>query len=195
MVKTMEADWSVEIGPDAPVIDTGWPGWIDLPADPRALREAVEHLSEVRCFPALGAAIARLNQPTSGFATTKCDFWLGDHPVDPLEYDAQPADAQCEAACYVDLLPREADAESTGERSLPGSLDQAEHWARSLVAQLRAIPCPHARVELVLREAFRGAAATLGATFYVSACGSDLPAAQTALAHALPCVVELLATQ
>ena len=186
----MEADWSVEIAEDAPVIDTGWPGWVNLSASPSSLEASVQAMPEVRQFPPLGAAILRLNHPANSFSTTKCDFWLADPavgpPVDPLEYDAAAEDAGCVSGCYVDLLPRDP--------AFMHELAEAERWARSLVTELRALPCRQACAEIVLRRAYRTGVPTIGATFYLSACGLDFPAAQSALGIALQCAIPLFVT-
>ena len=46
----MEADWEVELGGDAPIIDAFWPGFIDL----QKLPNRVSEIAEIRQLPALG---------------------------------------------------------------------------------------------------------------------------------------------
>ena len=45
----MEADWEVEIGGDAPVIEAQWPGLVDLRANPERICE----IAEASAFPPL----------------------------------------------------------------------------------------------------------------------------------------------
>ena len=53
----MEADWEVEIGGDAPVIDAQWPGLVDLRANP----ERVCEIAEASAFPPLADLLLALN--------------------------------------------------------------------------------------------------------------------------------------
>jgi hypothetical protein len=79
----MEADWEIEIGEEAPIIDACWPGFVDLRAEPGQVSE----LPEVREFHSLGDALIRLNSADSLVWTAKCDVWqIAD--FDRFELDA-----------------------------------------------------------------------------------------------------------
>jgi len=67
----MEADWEVEVGPEAPVIDALWPGFVDLRSAPRQAHT----FPEVAQLPPLAAVLARLNAPASPVWTSRCDVW------------------------------------------------------------------------------------------------------------------------
>lgn len=179
----MEADWSAEIGGNAPVIDTGWPGWVDLSAD----AAPIERLSEVLSFPPLGVALRTLLRQCAIFRSTKCDFWVDNLASNAADPDAQcPEDESCKriAACYIDLLPQHL-AEWT-------QFARVERWARAFVSALRAEPCPHARAEIIAREAFSPTDSGFGLSLYLSACGATDASARTALEHGLNLIVQHL---
>src|ERR1035441_3063867 len=81
----MEADWEVEIGGGAPVIEADWPRFIDLKSDPKRLGE----IEEAAAFPPLTALLLALNAAASPLWTSKCDLW-----------ESEPA----ASACYIDML-------------------------------------------------------------------------------------------
>src|SRR5579864_2734004 len=98
----MEADWEIEIGNEAPVIDAGWEGFVDL----RTAPERAVAFAETKDFPALAETLVRLNAPSSPIWTSKSDLWKPD------SFDADELDGPAEAgnyalACYIDLLPRD----------------------------------------------------------------------------------------
>ena len=164
----METDWSVEIGSDAPVIDRDWPGWVDLQCNP----DAVQRLPEVCAFPPLGTMLHAMLQHCSYLLTTKCDMWM-EGPADPLEFDSEPENSTCVAACYLDLLPLHlAEWKQFAE---------VEEWARNTVHRLRSQVCRNARVELVVREAYAFQDSGFGVTVYLAGCGASEFAAHAAL--------------
>jgi hypothetical protein len=180
----MEADWEVEMGADAPVIDALWPGLVDLRSNP----ERIAEIEETRRLPALAEALLRLNCSDSGSPvwTAKCDFWaLGSDPDldpgsarwDPDEMDATAPESMAAVACYIDMLPVDAAAFA--------GLDQAQPWATGLVDRLRQIVGRCCRVDLVIRRAFQGDMEGLGVTAYATACGADSAAAEQALSRTL----------
>jgi hypothetical protein len=183
----MEADWEVEIGPGAPVIDGAWSGIVDLERKPGRIKEVIE----ARDFEPLAKALLSLNatlplSPTSPnlllpIRTTKCDLW----PVtglDPDEMEATPAACLCGMAVYIDLLPRESG-------TFP-DLAAAESWARELVRRLRPIPSPASRVDLVIRQAVTARQDGLGITAYVTGCGENSWKARESLSRALRTLAE-----
>ncbi len=84
----MEADWEVEIGGDAPVIEAEWPGFIDLRMQPSRISD----IAEATAFLPLADFLSALNQESSQVWTSKCDVWEPDLTA---------------TACYIDLLPRD----------------------------------------------------------------------------------------
>lgn len=175
----MEADWSVEIGPDLPCIDASWPGFLDLRSSPHdidALPEPAQH-------PALRVALLALNAPGSPVFTTKCDTWtLAASEIDPVEFDAAPADAGAGFASYIDVLDR--------DRTHFSSFAHCERCVRELASRLRTFPLRSARVDCVVRQAVFETANGYGITLYVAACGANATAAYTAWQSALAATVD-----
>src|ERR1700678_2555775 len=150
----MEADWEVEIGSGAPVIDALWSGFIDL----RRAPERIGEIDEARKFPALSEVLLHLNRPESSLGlsadsnvdsmlddvacrsqvwSSKCDLWTLDRSFDtwdPDELNATPVESSVALACYIDLLPR--------NESLFAGLVEAETWARAAVDRLRKTTRP-----------------------------------------------------
>jgi hypothetical protein len=179
----MEADWEIEVGPGAPVIDALWTGFVHLRDTPAA----VASLEEVQRLPALGTALLQLNHPPAAEAaqhlwTAKCDVWnpndLPDTiPPDPDELDATPEETCSLLACYLDLLPH--------PQRVFASLAEAESWARDLVRLLHSVPLRCCRADLVIRGAVAGEAAGFATTAYLTGCGADPSAAAISLSSAL----------
>jgi hypothetical protein len=176
----MEADWEVEIGGQAPVIEAYWTGFIDL----RLAPERAQQLHEAAQLPALAHTLVRLNAPSSPVWTSKCDVWHPD-TFDPDELDAPPGRRSCAIACYVDLLPR-------GDRPWPDPQD-AIAACNSLCARLRDVALPCSRADLIVRRAFIAPGLLgVGVTAYFTACGSTSEDAAAALASALAAFVDSL---
>jgi hypothetical protein len=191
----MEADWEIEIGGGAPVIEAAWPGFVDLRRNP----ELAAQLPETVQLPALAETLAKLNAEASPVWTSKCDVWpvvaLADPVVDPAEsainfvgfdpdeLDAPPGCAAHALACYIDLLP---------------SSDQ--QWVTPIMAadeckivcnRLSAVPLRSCRLDLIIRQAFIATSLAnslqmdLGITAYLTSCGSSEAEASSVLQSAL----------
>ncbi len=144
----MEADWEVEIGGGAAVIEALWAGFVDLRINPERIVEIVEAAE----FAPLAVLLLALNAPDSPVWTAKCDRW--EPEPDGL-------------AAYIDMLPREGVVFSRWK--------QAEFFCRTYVERLNARPLPecdgNCRVELVVRQAVAGEVEGFGVTAYLSANG------------------------
>jgi hypothetical protein len=184
----MEADWEVEIGPGAPIIEAFWPAFVDLRTAPERIRE----IEEASKFPALADALMRLNKadtykpdsaPDSPVWTAKCDLWTLQQ-CDPDEMHAVSEECATGLACYIDLMPREGLVFS--------GLPETESWARALVIRLRRSSCRCSRTDLVIRRAYAGNVEGLGVTVYIAACGTDSVAAANTLVTALAVFVDAL---
>jgi hypothetical protein len=176
----MEADWEVEIGNEAPVIEACWQGFVDL----RAAPERAIELPETKDFPALADILVRLNAPSSPVWTSKCDLWKPDS-FDPDELDATAGAGNYALACYIDLLPH-------GDRQWPGPA-QAVDFCQKLCAILRDVPLRCCRADLVVRRAYLAPdRPELGITAYIIACGPAPADARTALASALLAIANAL---
>ena len=174
----MEADWEMEVGGDAPVIDALWPGLLDLRID----SERVSELPEVAAMPALADALVALNAPASPVWTAKCDVWPVD-AFDPDELDAPHEDGLQAIGCYIDLLPRRA-AQWRGP-------EDAADWSKGVCDRMRTLRLSCCRVDLVVRGA-RLAPEKLdyGVTAYLTAAGAGPGAASDALGAALAALAD-----
>ena len=167
----MEADWEVEMGGQAPVIEAHWAGFIDLRLAPERARQLPE-AAQLAC---LADTLVRLNAPSSPLWTSKCDVWHPD-TFDPDDLDAPPSEQNCAIACYLDLLPREP---------WPDPQD-AIAACKTLWARLRDVPLQCCRADLIVRRAsIVPGLPGVGVTAYFTACGSTSEAAAAALAAAL----------
>src|SRR5579859_4245180 len=168
----MEADWQVEIGGDAPVIEALWPGFVDLRADP----EKAAGITECEALPGLAYALIKLNSPTSPVWTSKTDVFIPDQ-VDPSELDASHDQAAHSIACYIDVLMR--------SDRLWNFLKEAERDCSQLCKSLRTVDLRCCRVDIVVRRALMAEDDNLGATVYLAACGRTQAAAKERLSECL----------
>jgi hypothetical protein len=161
-VRRMDADWEVEIGGGAAVIEAEWPGFIDLRNEPDRVRE----LEEVAGFAPLGNLLRALNAPPSPLWTAKCDVWEAE------------LGGLC---CYVDLLP-------VAGRVFAKRVD-AEKFCRAVVFRLTTwleMDCGlNNAAELVIRTAVAGQDEGFGVTAYLSGDESVSASAQMALELAM----------
>jgi hypothetical protein len=173
-MQLMEADWELDLGGDAPVIDACWEDFIDLRVTP----ERVILFPETRQLPGLADALVQLNAASSSVWTSKCDVWIPDE-FDRDELDAYPGEGNSALACYIDLLPRTAH---------PWSVDEAIGACKAICTRLRSFPQRGCRADLIVRCAWvTRDTRDLGVTVYLTACGSTPNKAQTALRTALDC--------
>ena len=176
----MEADWEVEIGAGAPVLDACWPGFIDLRVSP----DAAGALPEVQEFPALGRALIRLNTAQCPVWTAKCDVWELT-AYDPDELDAPHNQAGRALGCYIDLF-----ACNARDWLAP---DQTTVWCKKLCALLDCVPLRSCRVDLVVRSAILSNEQTgCGVTAYLAAAGPDAAQASLRLNEALVAFVDTI---
>jgi hypothetical protein len=177
----MDADWDVEIGGDAPVIETDWAGFIDLSAQP----ERISDIAEAGTFLPLADLLSALNRRSSQVWTSKCDVW-------------EPKSSAL--ACYIDLLPREG--------KVFAQWQQAEFFCREIVARLNGADCteripdrsiegdmqssPACSIALVIRQAIAGQLVGFGITAYLSAIAESSAEATEALASTLAAFADTL---
>ncbi|MGO9433053.1 MAG: hypothetical protein ACLP00_02025 [Terracidiphilus sp.] len=177
----MEADWEIEIGGDAPVIDAYWPGFVDL----RRAPEKVCDLPEVLLVPALARALVRLNASESPLFTVKCDVWPVTE-IDPFEFDATPESAVHGIGVYIDLLSRDPE--------LWLDCDVWIAWCKRLCAVLQATPLRCCRADIVIRRAIRMPDVNeIGITAYFAACGSTVETARAQLESLLAVFADSMA--
>lgn len=165
----MEADWSVEIGPDSVCIDGSWEGFIDLRRSP----DAVKSINDIAEHPTLREALIALNSDNSQVFTTKCDTWsLVEKEIDPDEFDARKEDARVGFASYIDILERDVDRFA--------SFEIQEQRAREITELLRMIDTGQGRVDVVVRAAVFNESEGYGLTVYAAGCGISAAAALSA---------------
>lgn len=156
----MEADWEVEVGGGAPVIDALWSGldgaagFVDLRAHPERIGEIEE---AVNCVP-LAKLLLALNAAQSPVWTTKCDVWEQESGA---------------LAIYLDVLPLAG--------GVFAELRQAEDFCRHVVRQLESAENGAVGiVELVIRQAIAGEKDGFGVTVYLNAQSLEALAATLA---------------
>lgn len=174
----MDADWSVEIGPELPVIDGSWEGFVDL----RSWPGAIGNVEEAREYPALRDALLTLNGAGSAVFTTKCDAWtIPGGEIDPDEFGAAGETARVGFASYIDVLEHDV--------ARFQSFEFHEQRAREIAKALRSVDLRGARVDMVVRRAHLSETSGAGLTLYVAGCGKNdadaLTAWQTALRAAI----------
>ena len=174
----MEADWSVEIGSDSPVIDGAWEGFVNLRGSP----DAIESVIEAAEHPELRKALLALNSEVSSAFTAKCDVWsLTEKEIDPDEFEARQEDARMGFASYIDYLER-ASAEFF-------SFEFHEQQAREIVAELVRIDLRQGRADIVVRSAVMNETGGYGLTLYAAGCGCNKASALAAWQMVLQALV------
>ncbi|MBV8675232.1 MAG: hypothetical protein JOZ33_17545 [Acidobacteriaceae bacterium] len=159
----MEADWDVEIGPDAPSIAVPWPGFVDLRNCPSI---AVPSIPETANHPALRDFLVQLNSAGSPVFTSKCDIWtLGQEEIDHDEFGARPENARFAIASYIDILLLAPEKF--------GSFRFHEAHVRRTTKVLRDIELANCRVDMVVRSATVQSTSGYGLTLYTAGCGAD----------------------
>jgi hypothetical protein len=186
----MEADWEVEIGPGAPIIDASWSGFADLRREPALARQ----LPEADILPCLADALVRLNSARSSgrMWTAKCDVWhvAKEDAIDPYELNATPAEAASAWACYIDLLPV-SDLQWRDIRDPETNTPLAAvEWCKSVCERLHSATQRCCRVDLVIRNAVSNTVTSqelmdIGVTVYLTACGATSNDALMSLSRAL----------
>lgn len=172
----MEADWEFEVGGEAPVIDTYWPGFVDLR---RAPEQALD-LSESAEHPGLAHALVKLNAADSPVWTSKCDVWpvVDSTEFDVDELDAPPGLAAHVMGCYIDILPR------SDQRFLTPEMASAACKRICVILHAASLRC--CRVDLIIRRTvITSDLDDFGITAYLTACGASKTDAIRALQDAL----------
>lgn len=189
----MLSDWTVECGPDDPVLVVPWsdpddPGrhFIDLRENPYDL----DWLEEAAQHPPLLHALRALNAPRSPVFTAKCDVWqMTDDDLDAMrmELNLIPEDSPVGIACYVDLIWR--------ERSVFVSFHQHEQLMHRIARLAAPLNHHYAMLECVLRPALvdlTGPQEGFAISLYIKAVAHDRKAAQENWGTALNDVATLL---
>jgi hypothetical protein len=175
----MDADFSIELGSDDPILDFPWIdpsgklAYVDLKRHP----ELVSQIPEAQKFPELVAFLRMLNSPRSSLETAKCDAWA----TTELNPEEEIYDAPHKFASYVDVVFSDAD--------LRLSFAAHERFAEKMVALLKKTPDTPSAVEVCVRRCYfsEGDSVREGFyfTLYVSGYGGDEAVARLAWEVAL----------
>ncbi len=166
----MIADWTVEVGPDSPLIDVPWEGWIDLRRDaPTSNRHSPAALHEAALYPELWKLLRYANNEDT--FTSKSDVF----PVSPEEVDPEIAEGGLAATAYglgsyIDLLPVRPDTFSRF-----GMFEQTAKETTQLLSQAGE---PQGVAEIVIRPARLYDEQTFGWTLYAMGFGPSAAAAR-----------------
>lgn len=141
----MQADFSVELGGDAPVLEIPWRStdplirYYDLKIHP----ELVSHIPEATAYPELGVFLSRINAAGFPLATAKCDVWSSSEvaPEEEIFGDRK-------FVSYIDLV-----FVDQGDRY---SFERHEAFAKELCSLLGHAPEIAATVDLVIRHCYYG---------------------------------------
>jgi hypothetical protein len=168
----MDADFSIELGREDPVLDFPWKdpagklAYVDLKRHP----ELMARIEEAEKFLELGEFLQVMNSPRSMVETAKCDAC----PTTELSAEEDVYDASHKFASYVDVVFSEIDARL--------SFSLHEQFARKLVELLRRVPETPSAAEVCVRRCFfgddGGVRGGFYCTLYVNGYGSDRASAR-----------------
>lgn len=140
----MDADFSIELGRDDPVLDFPWAdpagkvAYFDLKRQP----ELIAKIEEAIRYPELAEFLKKVNGTRSVLESAKCDAW-GTTELSPEEEIYEASD---KFASYVDLVF----SDIRQRRSLPIH----EQFEKRLTELLRRAPEISASVEISVRRCF-----------------------------------------
>jgi len=175
----MLSDWTVECGPDDPVLVVPWSDpdnpdrhFIDLRENPYDL----DWLEEAAQHPPLLHALRALNAPRSPVFTAKCDVWQmtsDDLEALRMELSLIPEDSPIGIASYIDLIWR--------ERSVFVSFHQHEQLMHRIARLTAPLDHHYAMLECVLRPSLvdlTGPQEGFAISLYIKAVGHNREAAE-----------------
>jgi hypothetical protein len=142
----MDAEFSVELGREDPVLDFPWTdtsgrvAYVDLKRHP----ELLVQVEEARELPELQAFLRSVNSARSAVESAKCDAWA----TTELTAEEATCGVSHKYACYVDLVLCNADQQE--------SFPEHERFAKRLVTLLRRAPEISSSVEVCVRRCFFG---------------------------------------
>jgi len=167
----MDADFSIELGREDPVLDFPWSdpagkfAYVNLKGRP----ELIAKVEEAASFPELGEFLRALNSARSIVETAKCDAW----ETTELNPEEEVYSASHKCASYVDAVFSNIDMRLS---SLRQSFPAHEQFARKLVELLRRAPEIPSAVEVCVRRCYFGEGGVregFYCSLYVSGYGND----------------------
>jgi hypothetical protein len=168
----MDADFSIELGGDDPVLDFPWKdpngrvSYVDVKRHPDLLTQ----IDEAERFRELKELLRTLNSPRSRVETAKCDAWM----TQELNVEEEIYEASHKFSSYVDIVF----SRTENERSSQRLLFSAHHrFADKLVKLLRLAPNTSTAAEICVRRCYfeeaDGIQDGFYFTLYVSGYGCD----------------------
>ena len=154
----MDADFSVELGPDDETLSLPWaapdcgPRYYDLKRQPELLLQVEEAQREKE----LGEFLAALNTPTGSLETAKCDAWS----TTELNPEEEIFGASHKFGSYVDLLFSADEARS--------SFPNHEDFARRVAELLKRAPEIPAAAEFLIRRCYCYCGSEFHQGFYIT---------------------------
>lgn len=139
----MQADFSVELGGDAPALEIPWNSndpnvrYYDVKNHP----ELVQQIPEAVAYPELGSFLSRINAPGFPLASAKCDVWLSREVAPEEEIFGDRKFVSYIDLVFVDEVDR-------------CSLEKHEAFAKELCRLLGHAPEIAATVELEIRHCY-----------------------------------------
>jgi hypothetical protein len=173
----MDADFSIELGADDPVLDFPWRDpdgklcYFDLKQHP----DLIERIAEAEKFSALKELLRSLNSPLSVVETAKCDVWSSQE----LSPEEEIYDASHKFASYVDVIFSNSDNYLISPSETRPRLSFASHelFAERLVQLLRRAPNILSSAEISVRRCYfdetGGIQEGFYCTLYVNGYGND----------------------
>jgi len=168
----MDADFSIELGREDPILDFPWtdPAGKLAYVDAKRCPELIASIEEAETFPELGEFLRVMNSPRSMVETAKCDAW----PTTELSAEEGFYHASHKFASYVDVVFSKIDVRL--------SFSLHEQFARKLVELLRRVPDTPSAAEVRVRRCYfaedSGVREGFYCTLYVSGYGSDRASAR-----------------
>jgi len=131
----MDAEFSIELGRDDPVLDFPWddPSGKFAYSDLKRHPELIASIEEAGKYPELAEFLRVVNSAASPVETAKCDAWA----TTDLNADEGIYEASHKFVSYVDVVLSATDVRLF---SLPQSLSIHDRFARQLVELLRHTP-------------------------------------------------------
>jgi hypothetical protein len=163
----MDADFSIELGREDPVLDFPWkdPAGTLFYFDLKRRPELMVSIAEVEMFPELGGFLRTVNSAQSVVESAKCDAW----ETADLCKEEEIYGASHKLGSYVDVVFSDIDSRL--------SLAVHEQFARKLVELLQRAPETPSAAEVCVRRCYFGVDSDVRegfyCTLYVSGYGND----------------------
>jgi len=168
----MDADFSIELGREDPVLDFPWTdpsgrlAYVDL----KRHLELMTSIEEAQTFSEVAEFLRMMNSPRNMVETAKCDAWA----TTELSAEEEIYNASHKFASYVDVVFSDVMFPHNDARL---SLPAHEQFARKLVALLRRAPEIPSAAEVCVRRCYfaedGGVREGCYCTLYVSGYGNN----------------------